>query len=75
MNEGIRTEIREFLNSLENQHAGIKNNLYNSVLRISQNLKTASLKEINICKNCGKASSGKICSACQMVSKLKANQR
>jgi len=75
MNEGIRTEIREFLNSLENQHAGIKNNLYNSVLRISQNLKTASFKEINICKNCGKECSGKICSACQMVSKLKANQR
>ena len=75
MNEGIRTEIREFLNSLENQHAGIKNNLYNSVLRISQNLKTTSFKEINICKNCGKECSGKICSACQMVSKLKANQR
>ncbi len=24
MGEGIRTEIREFLNSLENQHSGIK---------------------------------------------------
>ena len=27
MNEGIRTEIREFLNSLEDQHSGIKNNM------------------------------------------------
>ena len=32
MNEGIRTEIREFLNSLEKQHSGIKNNLYQSCL-------------------------------------------
>ena len=35
MNEGIRTEIREFLNSLENQHSGIKNNLYQSILKVS----------------------------------------
>ena len=36
MNEGIRTEIREFLNSLEGKHSGIKNNLYQSVIRKSQ---------------------------------------
>ena len=74
MNEGVRTEIREFLNSLENQHAGIKNNLYNSVLRISQNLKTSSFKETNFCKNCGNECTGEICSVCKMVLKLKENQ-
>ncbi|MFB5645932.1 MAG: TIGR00269 family protein [Nitrosopumilaceae archaeon] len=74
MNEGIRTEIREFLNSLEDQHVGIKNNLYNSVLRISQNLKTESFKETNSCKNCGNKCTGEICSVCKMVLKLKENQ-
>ncbi len=36
MNEGIRTEIREFLNSLESERSGIKNSMYASVLRIVQ---------------------------------------
>ena len=39
MNEGIRTEIREFLNSLENQHSGIKNNMYRSIIKISEVMK------------------------------------
>ena len=74
MNEGIRTEIREFFNSLENQHSGIKNNLYNSILKISQNLRNSSHKEMNLCKNCGSECTGKICSVCKMVLKLKQNQ-
>jgi len=73
MNEGIRTEIREFFNSLENQHSGIKNNLYNSILKISQTLKDSSYKEMNLCKNCGSECTGKICSVCKMVLKLKQN--
>ena len=74
MNEGIRTEIREFFNSLENQHSGIKNNLYNSILKISQTLRDSSHKEMNLCKNCGSECTGKICSVCKMVLKLKQNQ-
>ena len=74
MNEGIRTEIREFFNSLENQHSGIKNNLYNSILKISQTLRNSSHKEMNLCKNCGSECTGKICSVCKMVLKLKQNQ-
>ncbi len=74
MNEGIRTEIREFFNSLENQHSGIKNNLYNSILKISQTLRDSSYKEMNLCKNCGSECTGKICSVCKMVLKLKQNQ-
>ncbi len=73
MNEGIRTEIREFFNSLENQHSGIKNNLYNSILKISQTLRDSSYKEMNLCKNCGSECTGKICSVCKMVLKLKQN--
>lgn len=51
MNEGIRTEIREFLNSLENQHSGIKNNLYQSILRVSQVVRNSNTKEKQNVKN------------------------
>ena len=71
MSEGIRTEIREFLNSLENQHVGIKNNLYQSVLKVSQIVKKSNYKEKIICSNCGSESTGEICSVCKMVLKLK----
>jgi uncharacterized protein (TIGR00269 family) len=74
MNEGIRTEIREFLNSLENSHSGIKNNLFNSTLKISQIVKDSNYKQKTICSNCGNECTGKICSVCSTILKLKQNQ-
>jgi len=74
MNEGIRTEIREFLNSLENQHSGIKNNFYQSILKISQIVKISNSKEKITCEKCGTECTGNICSVCNMVLKLKENQ-
>ena len=71
MNEGIRTEIREFLNSLENNHAGIKNNLFQSSLKISGLVKDSNSKEKRICPSCGSECTGKICSVCDLVLKLK----
>ena len=74
MNEGIRTEIREFLNSLEKQHSGIKNNLYQSILRVSNIVKETNYKEKTVCKKCGNDCTGDVCSVCSMVLKLKENQ-
>jgi uncharacterized protein (TIGR00269 family) len=74
MNEGIRTEIREFLNSLENQHSGIKNNLYQSILKISLFVKNSDSKQKTTCEKCGSECTGNICSVCSMVLKLKENQ-
>ena len=71
MNEGVRTELREFLNKLENSHSGIKNNLYRSSLKISKILKNSNYKQKTICSNCGSECTGKICSVCDMVLKLK----
>ena len=71
MHEGIRTEIREFLNSLESKHSGIKNNMYNSILKISQFAKKASYKEKRTCLVCGNECTGKICSVCSMIIDLK----
>jgi uncharacterized protein (TIGR00269 family) len=74
MNEGIRTEIREFLNSLETHHSGIKNNFYQSILKVSQIVKDSNYKEKRICKKCGNQCTGEICSVCSMILKLKENQ-
>jgi len=73
MNEGIRTEIREFLNSLETQHSGIKNNLYQSIVKVSQIIKDSNYKQKTFCEKCGNECTGKICSVC-IVLKLKENQ-
>ena len=74
MNEGIRTEIREFLNSLEKQHSGIKNNLYQSVLKLSHIVRDTNYKEKTSCEKCGNECTGTICSVCNIVLKLKENQ-
>jgi len=74
MNEGIRTEIREFLNSLENKHSGIKNNLYQSVIKVSQIVKDSNQKQKMICEKCGSECTGTICSVCNLVLKLKENK-
>jgi len=74
MNEGIRTEIREFLNSLENHHSGIKNNFFKSSLKISELVKNSNNKEKRICPNCGNECTGKICSVCKLVLKLNENR-
>jgi uncharacterized protein (TIGR00269 family) len=74
MNEGIRTEIREFLNSLETQHSGIKNNFYQSILKVSQVVKNSSSKKRRKCQQCGNECTGETCSVCTTVLKLKENQ-
>ena len=70
MDEGIRTELREFLNSLESNHSGIKNNMYNSILKISQFVKKANHKEKLNCSVCGNECTGNVCSVCKMITRL-----
>ena len=71
MNEGIRSEIREFLNSLENKHSGIKNNMYKSMMKISSVVKDSNYKQRKTCSKCGNESTGDICSVCNMLVNLK----
>lgn len=72
-NESIRTQIREFINVLERERPGIKYNLYNSVLKISNNLKTFSNHVNSKCATCGRLSTSEICSVCKTVSILGGN--
>jgi len=74
MNEGIRTEIREFLNSLENHHSGIKNSMYGSVMRLVPIVKNANCKQRRVCQKCGNQCTGEVCSVCTMLINLKQEQ-
>jgi uncharacterized protein (TIGR00269 family) len=71
MNEGIRTEIREFVNSLENKHSGIKNSMYGSVVRLSKMVKDTNYKQRRICSKCGNDCTGEICAVCNLLVNLK----
>jgi len=73
MNEGIRTEIRNFLNSLEKTHAGIKNNMYKSILKISTTIKASNNLEWRTCAKCGSECTGEICSVCNTLANLRLN--
>ena len=66
MNEGIRTEIREFLNSLEDNRSGIKNSMYHSILKISDVIKDNDVKKKRNCEICGNECTGKTCSVCTL---------
>jgi cytoplasmic tRNA 2-thiolation protein 1 len=67
MNEGIRTEIRQFLNNLEDGHSGIKNSMYRSVVKLSQIVKESDYKEKTKCARCGAECTGTVCSVCKML--------
>ncbi|MFI5416318.1 MAG: TIGR00269 family protein [Nitrososphaerales archaeon] len=73
MNEGIRTEIRNFLNSLEKTRSGIKNNMYKSILKISTTLKDSNNSEWRICSKCGNECTGETCSVCSTLTNLRLN--
>lgn len=73
MDEGIRSEIRNFLNSLEKGHGGIKNNMYKSVHKISSILKDDNKKEWRYCATCGSQCTGEVCSVCNTLVNLRLN--
>lgn len=73
MDEGIRTEIRNFLNSLESLHSGTKNNMYRSVSKISSLVKNSTNMEWRFCTMCGNQCTGNVCSVCNTLVNLRLN--
>lgn len=74
MNEGIRTEVRELLNSLEERHAGVKNSLYRSMQKISRTLLETDQKRRAVCVTCSGLCTGEICAACNTILRLKSKR-
>jgi tRNA(Ile)-lysidine synthase TilS/MesJ len=67
-------ELRQFLNKLEKNSPGIKYNAYNSMLKISKGIKSSQkIGKPNKCSNCGRDSTGNICSVCKIIDLLKFN--
>ena len=73
MNEGIRSQIREFVKNLEQQHPGIQYSMLKSAISMSQNTPATSKTRLS-CKKCGNISSSEICSVCNTLNLIKINK-
>lgn len=66
MHEGLRSEVRDFLNEMESRHAGMKNVLFRSSLDVVSRLGATAKGGSIPCRSCGKPSSSGICGVCRM---------
>lgn len=67
MNEGIRTEVRNFLNTLEEGHPGIKFELLRSYEGL---VERRTFRNGGSCSRCGRPSKGSLCQVCMMMDAL-----
>jgi len=73
MHEGLRSEVRDYLNMMEANHPGMKNVLLRSSLNVISRYAHASEKESVPCSNCGKPSSNGLCNVCRMKGAIEAH--
>jgi cytoplasmic tRNA 2-thiolation protein 1 len=66
MHEGLRSEVRDYLNATEASHPGIKNVLLRSSLDVISRYARSSDKHSIPCSKCGKPSSNGLCNVCRM---------
>jgi len=66
MHEGLRTEVRDYLNMMEASHPGIKNVLLRSALDVISRYPRSTGRASVPCSNCGRPSSSALCSVCRM---------
>jgi len=71
MQQGIRSEIRDFLNRLEERHAGIKYQLLDTFMSFySKEFKVGG----QYCKMCGWPSKNELCQVCKTIDYLNKNK-
>jgi cytoplasmic tRNA 2-thiolation protein 1 len=75
MNESIRTDLRQFFNTLEGDHPGIKYNGYKSMMKVSKLLRSMPSSERKKCSGCGNVSTGDTCSVCKTLGILTSNKQ
>lgn len=66
MHEGLRSEVRDYLNKLEASHPGMKNVLLRSSLDVIGRYARSPTKAEVPCARCGKPSSSGLCNVCRM---------
>jgi uncharacterized protein (TIGR00269 family) len=70
MHEGLRSEVRDYLNIMEANHPGIKNVLLRSSLDVIYRYALSSKKEAVPCRSCGMPSSNGLCNVCRMKAEV-----
>ncbi|HXW94663.1 MAG TPA: TIGR00269 family protein [Nitrososphaerales archaeon] len=70
MHEGLRSEVRDYLNMMEANHPGIKNVLLRSSLDVISRFARSSQKESVPCGGCGRPSSNGLCNVCRMKAEV-----
>ncbi|MDV3293027.1 MAG: TIGR00269 family protein [Nitrososphaerales archaeon] len=70
MHEGLRTEVRDYLNQLESRHAGIKNVLFRSALDVISRYGSSTHRGTVPCTVCGNPSSSGLCNVCRLKEKV-----
>lgn len=70
MHEGLRSEVRDYLNMMEANHPGIKNVLLRSSLDVISRFARSSEKEAVPCTRCGNPSSNSLCNVCRMKAEV-----
>lgn len=68
MDEGIRTHVRSFLNSLERDRPGIKNTMARSLERVAGAVEGGAPGS---CPSCGAPSTGGTCSVCLLAARMR----
>jgi cytoplasmic tRNA 2-thiolation protein 1 len=66
MHEGLRSEVRDYLNMMEANHPGMKNVLLRSSLDVISRYSHGSDRGSVACGTCGKPSSDGLCNVCRM---------
>jgi uncharacterized protein (TIGR00269 family) len=75
MHEGIRSEVRDFLNEMETEHPGMKHVLLRSALELSSRLAKTERSSGSIpCVSCGRPSSAGFCNVCNMKKTIEAHR-
>ncbi len=71
MHEGLRTEVRDYLNRMEASHPGMKNVLLKTSLDVISRYADADRKASVPCSGCGRPSSTGLCNVCRMKATIK----
>jgi len=66
MHEGLRSEVRDYMNAMEASHPGMKNVLLRSSLDVISHYSHSSGRQTVPCSSCGKPSSNGLCNVCRM---------
>ncbi|MFQ5648290.1 MAG: TIGR00269 family protein, partial [Candidatus Aenigmatarchaeota archaeon] len=65
---GIRFEVRDFINQMEDKYSGIKFNILETFEKLLPSLRRLAARqgEIQLCKKCGEPGSEEVCKTCQL---------